>query len=187
MRIASKFLGRRKSFTPLYISSFTFHLSSFTFHLSPFTSHLSLLTSHFSHLLTNLVLSAPHHCFTILISHPIPFSTLQTSPVPIIVVSRADRQNGSFVSKDPPSVLGHLLKICLAPFSDFLVWESTEILRKPQNHTGVARYHRKSSSPKGSVSVASTGRYRKKPASTSSPAMTSRSTTMSWTTSSCSG
>lgn len=100
------------------------------------------------------------------------------------VVSKTERQNGTIVSIDPPFHSRHLLTMHPAPSLASLAWASTETSRKLQNHIGPASRHRKSSLRKANVSVQSTGSYRKKPASTSFPAMTSLTTTMFWTTSS---
>lgn len=100
------------------------------------------------------------------------------------VVSKTERQNGTIVSIDPPFHSRHLLTMHPAPSLASLAWASTETSRKLQNHIGPASHHRKSSLRKANVSVESTGSYRKKPASTSFPAMTSLTTTMFWTTSS---
>ena len=124
---------------------------------------------------------------TILIQSSILSPFLSPSFLSIVqdkVVSKTERQNGTIVSIDPPFHSRHLLTMHPAPSLASLAWESTETSRKLQNHIGPASHHRKSSLRKANVSVESTGSYRKKPASTSFPAMTSLTTTMSWTTSS---
>ena len=147
-----------------------------TSHFSPPTSSLPVSSIFFS------IYSSPSLSLTLLY-YPIRFllSTLQSS-VSIYPVPEAELQDGTIVSNDPFSLSGHLFKLYADPSSGSPVWESIETSRKPQNHIGLASYHRKISSPKASVSAESTGRYRKKPASTSFPAMTSHTTTMSWTT-----
>lgn len=148
-------------------------------HFSPPTSSLPVSSTFF------IIYSSPSFSLT-LISYPIHFllSTLQSS-FSIYTVLEAELQNGKIVSNDPFSLSGHLSnKLYLDPSSGSPAWESIETSRKRQNHIGLASYHRKSSSRKASVSVESTGRYKKKPASTSFPATTSHTTTMSWTISS---
>lgn len=100
----SKFLGRQQT-----DKIPTLHTVASPRHTA-FNFYFLHLISHFSHHFTNLLFPTPDHSHTILIPHPIHLPTLPSSSVPFIVLSRADRQNGSIVSKDAPLVLRHLLK-----------------------------------------------------------------------------
>ena len=180
---STKSLGRQQTPSPHHPKTKVVYYLP---HFSPPTSSLPYLYHPVSSTFFSIYFS-PSFSFTLLtpISYIIRFllSTLQSS-VLIHAVPEAELQDGSIVSNHPFSLSGHLFKLYLDPSSDSPAWESIETSRKRQNHIGPASYHRKISLRKASVFVESTGRYKKKPASTSFPATTSHTTTMSWTTSS---